>query len=119
MRDLRRKFTVAALAASAAFGGLATAGTAHAATANVQIRICNNNPASLKFYIVGYNDHGDWGGSRFWEAGPHQCTTAADYWWRTNSSVEFHYVRTGTGWNWYQLYVPKANDGSTQEFSVS
>ena len=119
MRDLRRKLTIAALAVTAVFGGLAVPGTASAASANAQIRICNNNGAALKFYIVGENDHGDWGGSRFWDVAPHGCTTASDYWWATNRAVEFHYVRPPKGWTWTQLYIPKAKNGSTKEFTIN
>ena len=119
MRNLRRKCTIAALAVTSVFGGLAVPGTASAASANVQIRICNDNNAALKFYIVGRNDHGDWGGSRFWDVPAHGCTTAADYWWQTDRAVEFHYVRPPQGWTWEQLYVPRAKDGSTQQFSIS
>ncbi|MEH0572936.1 MULTISPECIES: hypothetical protein [Streptomyces] len=119
MRDLRRKLTIAALAVASVFGGLATPGTASAATAYAQIRICNNNSAALKFYIVGYNDHGDWVSSRFWDVRANGCTTAADYWWQTDRSVEFHYARPPKGWTWKQLYVPKAKNGSTSQFSIS
>jgi uncharacterized membrane protein len=119
MRDLKRKLTVAALSVGAVFGGLAMPGTASAATSNAQIRICNNNGAALKFYLVGRNDHGDWGGSRFWDVPAHGCTTAAGYWWQTDRSVEFHYVRPPQGWTWKQLYVARADNGGTQEFTVS
>ncbi|GKQ39018.1 hypothetical protein [Streptomyces sp. A012304] len=69
--------------------------------------------------LVGYNDHGDWGGSRFWDVPANGCTTAADYWWQTDRSVEFHHVRPPKGWTWKQLYVPKAGDGGTTQFSIS
>ncbi|MFJ1812364.1 MULTISPECIES: hypothetical protein [unclassified Streptomyces] len=117
-KNLKRKLAVAALTATAALGGVAFPATASASTSNVQIRICNHNNAALKFYLVGYNDHGDWGGSRFWDVPANGCTTTNDYWWRTNSSVEFHYARTGTGWTWKQLYVAKAKNGSTSQFNV-
>ncbi|EKX61842.1 hypothetical protein Sipo8835_25720 [Streptomyces ipomoeae] len=119
MRDLRRKLTIATLAAASVFGGLAMPGTASAATANVQLRICDDKGTGLKFYIVGKNDHGDWGGSRFWDVPARGCTTAADYWWESNRSVEFHWVRPGTGWSWKQLYIPKSKNGSTKEFRIS
>jgi hypothetical protein len=119
MRSLRRKLTIAALAVASVFGGPAIPGTASAATDTVQIRICNNNAAAMKFYVVGYNDHGDWGGSRFWDVPANGCTTAEGYWWQTNRSVELHYVRPPKAWTWKQLYVPKAENGSTTEFSVS
>ncbi|MGW2524314.1 hypothetical protein ACWC09_46625 [Streptomyces sp. NPDC001617] len=119
MGSLKRKLTIAALTATSVFGTLAMPATADAATANAQIRICNDNGSALKFYLVGYNDHGDWGGSRFWDVPANGCTTAGDYWWQTNSSVEFHYVRPPAGWTWHQVYVPKSKDGSTFTYHQS
>ncbi|MEU2339409.1 hypothetical protein ABZ608_38630 [Streptomyces sp. NPDC013172] len=119
MGTLRRKLTVAALAVASAVGVLATPATADAADAYVQLRVCNDNGAALRFYLVGYNDHGDWVGSRFWDVPANGCTTAADYWWGTDRSVEFHYVRPPAGWSWHQVYVPKAHDGSTWTFHQS
>ncbi|MEV5957858.1 hypothetical protein AB0M11_29535 [Streptomyces sp. NPDC051987] len=119
MGTLRRNLTVAALAVASAVGVLATPATASAATANVQIQVCNDNNAALRFYLVGYNDHGDWVGSRFWDVPARSCGTADNYWWRTNSSVEFHYVRPPAGWSWHQVYVPKSGDGSIWTFHQS
>lgn len=119
MRSLKRKLTIAALTAASVFGGLAMPATASAATANVQIQICNDNASALKFFLVGYNDQGDWVNSRFWDVPANGCTTASNYWWQNNSSVELHYVRPPADWTWHQVYVPKSKNGSTFTYHQS
>ncbi|MFJ2608739.1 MULTISPECIES: hypothetical protein [unclassified Streptomyces] len=114
-----RRIATAVLAASAVFGGLAMPGTASADEVGSQVRICNNNDRLLTFFLVGYNQYNDWVGSRYWEVPAHACTTAADYWWKTNSSVEFHSVRVPAAWTFRQLYIAKANRGVTQEFTIN
>ncbi|MEU9173732.1 hypothetical protein AB0D34_39200 [Streptomyces sp. NPDC048420] len=119
MGNLRRKLTIAALAVASATGVLAAPATASAATANVQIKICNDNGSALKFFLVGDNDHGDSVNSRFWDVPANGCTTAWNYWWQANSSVEFHYVRPPGGWTWHQVYVPKSKNGRTFTYHQS
>ncbi|MEU9960557.1 hypothetical protein [Streptomyces sp. NPDC050982] len=101
MRTVRRKLVIAILAAAAAFGGLAAPGAASAADAkNVTLRVCSGSNETVKFYFVGENQYGDWGGSRFWEIAPKGCTTAWGYWWKAGQSVEFHHRKPSTGWRW-------------------
>lgn len=119
MRSLRRKLTIAGLAVASAVGVLATPVTASAAGSYVQVRMCNDNGAAMRFFLVGYNDHGDWVGSRFWDVPAWGCTTAANWWWQTDRSPEFHYVRPPAGWNWHPLYIGKNKNGSTVTFHQS
>lgn len=102
-----RRAAVAALTASTLLGGLAASGTASAASNKyVEIKLCSRSSETVKFYIVGENQFGDWGGSPFWEVGPQGCTVAKDYWWKANQSVEFHHRKPSTGWRWEQRYLP-------------
>lgn len=119
MRDLRRKFAVAALTAGAVFGGLAFPATASADPVSaVQITVCNDSDGALQFWVKGYNQHNDWDDSPVWRANPHTCATGWNYWWKQNSSVELHYKIGNGGWTWKQQYVPRTNDQTTT-FHVS
>jgi hypothetical protein len=101
MRNLRRKLAIAALSLAALLGGLAAPGTAYASGDKfVTLRICSGSTETVKFYIVGENQYGDWGGSQFWEIAPKGCTTASGYWWKAGQSVEFHHRKPSTGWRW-------------------
>jgi len=119
MRNLRRKFIVAALTASAAIGGLALPQTASADSVQARpLQICNDTNQDIKFFLVGFNDHDDRVNSRFWTVPANKgCVTAEagvgdQYWWKTNSSVEFHYHQDGR-WNFRQLYVQKGSGMQT------
>lgn len=117
---LRKKATVAALAAAAALGVLATPGTALAGDKYGQIQVCSHSGEPVTFFIVGENQHGDWGGSRFWDIAPHGCTTASDYWWTLGRSVEFHHRKPSTGWRWEQRVLPANGnkDGGTVQLII-
>ena len=103
---LGRKVTVGLLAAAATVGGVAMPATASAATKYGQVRVCSGSNETVKFFLVGENQHGDWAGSRFWEIAPHGCTTASDYWWTLGRSVEFHHRKPSTGWRWEPRVLP-------------
>ncbi|WP_416974263.1 hypothetical protein [Streptomyces sp. 4F14] len=116
MRTLLNKVTVSAVALGALCVGLALPGTASASTA--QLKVCNNNRLPLRFFLVGRNQYGDWTGSRFWDVPADNCTTAWDYWWQTDRSVEFHYERSDIGWHTKFVYIPRQRDGGTTTYSV-
>jgi uncharacterized membrane protein len=106
MRSLKRKVAIAALAAGAVFGGLAVPGTAFASDRSVEIQICSGSTETVKFYLVGENQYGDWTSSQFWEIAPKGCTLVKDWWWKADRSVEFHHRKASTGWRWEQRYLP-------------
>ena len=116
MPNLKRKVAIAALTVGAVFGGLAVPGTAFAADKYVSIKVCSGSSETVKFFIVGENQYGDWGGSRFWEIAPKGCTVAKDYWWKADRSVEFHHRKASTGWRWEPRYLnsPKHNWGQDE-----
>ncbi|QDN95599.1 hypothetical protein FNV65_04015 [Streptomyces sp. S1A1-8] len=111
MHSLKCKVATAALAAGALFGSLAVPGTAYAANKYVQLKVCSGSTETVKFYFVGENQYGDWGGSRFWEIAPKGCTVAEGYWWIAGQSVEFHHRKPSTGWRWEPRLI-SANDTS-------
>ncbi|WP_416968092.1 hypothetical protein [Streptomyces sp. 4F14] len=96
--NVKRKVTMAVLTGAAVLGGLAAPATASAADKFAQIQLCNHSNEQVKFFIVGGNQHQEWGGSRFWEAAPHTCALAKDYWWKLGESVELHHRKPSTGW---------------------
>ena len=114
MRDLRRKFAIAALATGAALSGLALPTTASAESVSaVQISVCNDAGVTQVFWVKGYNQHDDWVGSPIWTVNAGTCATGWDYWWKQNSSVELHHKPGSAGWTWKQQYVPRTNDRTT------
>jgi uncharacterized membrane protein len=114
MRDLRRKFAIAVLAAGAVLGGLAVPATAAAADVDaVQITVCNDSDAPLRFWVRGYNQFNDWDDSPIWQVGPHSCATGWNYWWKKNASVELHRQLGDAAWTWNPQYVPRAADQTT------
>ncbi|MFM9442690.1 hypothetical protein [Streptomyces acidiscabies] len=120
MRTLLNKVTVPALALGALCVGLALPTTASADQVDsVQLQVCNNNPRPMRFFVVGYNQFHDWTGSRFWDVPANNCTTAWDYWWQTDRSVEFHYERSDIGWHTKFVYVPRQHDGGTWTYSTN
>ncbi|MEU6255392.1 hypothetical protein [Streptomyces sp. NPDC047043] len=114
MRDLRRKFAVAALTAGVVVGGLAVPTTAGADSVKaVQITVCNDASVEQLFWVKGYNQHGDWDDSPIWKVNGGTCATGWDYWWQQDRSVELHYKRGNAGWTWKQAYVPRTKDRTT------
>ncbi|MCF1595182.1 hypothetical protein [Streptomyces muensis] len=114
MRTLGRKTTTAVLAATAVFGSLATAGTAHAdSVPAVQVEVCNDASVQQKFWVKGYNQYNDWDDSPVWTVNAHTCATGWGYWWKKNASVELHYKRGNAGWNWKPGYLPRTDAATT------
>lgn len=115
MRDISKKFTVAALTAGALLTGVALPTAAYAGEVPaIQISLCNDSDVTVQFWVKGYNQFDDWDDSPVWKANAHTCATGWNYWWKKNSSVELHYKRGGAGWTWKQQYVPKASGSVTQ-----
>ncbi|MFF4506213.1 hypothetical protein [Streptomyces sp. NPDC001401] len=119
MRDIRRKFAIAALTAGAVFGGVAFPATASTDPVSaVQITVCNDSNGTLLFWAKGYNQHDDWVDGPIWKANPHTCATGWNYWWKQNSSIELHYKIGSAAWTWTQKYIPKTG-GETTTLHVS
>ncbi|MFF7472342.1 hypothetical protein [Streptomyces sp. NPDC008092] len=119
MRDIKKRFAVTVLAAGAVLGGLAFPTTASADdVAAVQITVCNDSDAKLRFWAFGYNQFNDWDDSPIWYANPHTCATAWNYWWKQNASIEFHYKFSNRGWAWRPQYLPRTSSQTTT-FHVS
>jgi uncharacterized membrane protein len=120
MRTVMNRLTASALAVGALCLGVVFPGTASADQVDAaQLRVCNNNPRLMTFFVVGYNQYHDWSGSQFWEVAPNSCTTASNYWWESNRSVEIHYQRSDIGWQNKFVYIPAQDDGSTWTYSTS
>lgn len=120
MRTAMNRFTASALAVGSLCLGLAFPGTASADQVDaVRLQVCNNNPRLMTFFVVGFNQYHDQTGSRFWEVQPNSCTTASDYWWQSNRSVEFYYQRSDIGWHSTIVYIPAQDDGATWTYSTS
>lgn len=120
MRTVVNRLTASMLAVGALCVGLAFPGTASADdVSSVQLRACNNNSRPMRFFAVGYNQFHEWTNSRFWDVAPNSCTTAWDYWWQVNRSVEFHFERSNIGWRTDFVYIPNQKDAGTWTYSVS
>ncbi|MFE6620052.1 hypothetical protein ACFZBP_20950 [Streptomyces sp. NPDC008086] len=120
MRTVMNRLTASALAVGALCLGLAFPGTASADQVDaVQLQVCNNNPRLMTFFVVGFNQYHEQTGSPFWEVPPNSCTTAWNYWWQSNRSVEFNYQRSDIGWRNTIVYIPAQDDGATWTYSTS
>lgn len=120
MRTVMNRGTASALAVGVLCLGLALPGTASADQVDaVQLQVCNNNPRLMAFFVVGFNQYHEQTGSQFWEVPPNSCTTAWNYWWQSNRSVELNYQRSDIGRPNTVVYIHAQDDGATWTCSTS
>ncbi|WP_416983847.1 hypothetical protein [Streptomyces sp. T028] len=50
---------------------------------------------------------------------PNSCYLATDWWWQTDRTVEFPYVRPGGSAHYRLVYIPQLKDGSIASYHIS
>ena len=120
MARLSRKVATVLLSA-AAISGL-TMPAASASSANfTQLEICHTGATDLKFYIVGYNQYGDWYKSYTAQIAPYGCYWMSNWWWQTDRAFELHWevANSVSNWQWAPVYIPgTAKDGGWQTATI-